>query len=178
MKLEKPRTTPNDYIQFGGEQKRRLNFKENYDIPAFTAKTPWVPSRFTREDLINRVANQKTVRNKKLNFVPEEPGEDPYAMFTNLGRFDPEIDYDFSIGRPLTNSFPEQQPDFNPLWKEVYTYSPVIPPEEKTENPFPRQANLDPNGYLLAMAELGTDTSIPVLPDLISENPQGSVGVS
>jgi len=177
MKLEQPRTSPNDYIKFGGEKEHKTNFKDNYDLPASSAKTPWIPSRFTQEDLTNRVANQRTTRNKKLNFVSEEPKPDSYVMFTNLGRFNPETDYDFTIGRPLTEMFPEQQPDFNPLWKEVYTYSPVISPEEKTENPFPRANNLDPNGYLLAMAEEGFTTNIPKLPDVISENPQGSINV-
>ena len=176
MKIDRPRTTPGDYIKFGGNKDKKLNFKDQYDLQASTQKTPWVPSRFGTEDLTQRAANRRLIYNDQ-NYVPEGELKNGYEMFPGLGRFSMETDYDFAIGRPSTPSFPEQQPDFDPNWNNSYGLSPVIPPEEKIKNPFPRQNNIDPNGYLAAMMAEGTNTDIPKLPELISENPQTSLSI-
>lgn len=176
MKLDKPRTSPSDYIKFGGNQDKKLNFKDQYDLKAAVQETPWIASRFGPQDLTKRIANKRLTLNE-LNFLPEGELQNEYVMFPGEGRFNMETDYDFTIGRPSTPNYPEQQPDFNPGWNDSYSLSPVIPPNEKIKNPFPRQDNLDPNGYLAAMINEGTNTEIPKLPDLINENPQGSVSV-
>jgi hypothetical protein len=98
-------------------------------------------------------------------------------MFPGRGRFNPSEDYDLAIGRPATLNFPEQQPDFNPTWNNLYLSSPVIPPGDKSKNPFPRRDNIDPNGYLQEMLQQGLTSSITPFPDLINENPQSSLSI-
>ena len=176
MKIDKPRTTPEKYIGFGGNQNKKLSFKAQYDLPATSQETPWVTSRFGPRDLTKRVANRRLNFND-LNFLPEGQEVEGYEMFPGRGRFNVEGDYDFAIGRPATPNYPEQQPDFNPNWNTSYLSSPVIPPGDKIKNPFPRQDNIDPNGYLLAMMEEGMNTGIPAFPDLINENPQASTSI-
>ncbi len=170
MKLNKPKTTPDKYITFGGNTSKKIHFKDQYksELP--------VPSRFGQPDLLDRISNRRLNLND-LNFVPEGEMGDGYEMFPGRGRFDMEVDYDFAIGRPNTPNYPEQQPDFDPLWNDAYSLSPVIAPEEKIKNPFPRQNNLDPNGYLQAMVEADPNTEIPALPDLINENPQAQTSI-
>lgn len=177
MKLNKPKTSPDKYIGFGGEKSKKLHFKDQYEVKPESAETPWIPSRFGQPDLLSRISNRRLNLND-LNFVPEGENATGYEMFPGKGRFDMSVDYDFNLGRPNTPNYPEQQPDFDPLWNEAYSLSPVIAPDEKIKNPFPRQNNLDPNGYLQTMMEQGTNTNIPVLPDLINENPQAQISVS
>jgi hypothetical protein len=177
MKTDKPRTTPDVYINFGGDTSKKLSYKDQFEVKASSAETPWVPSRFGQSDLLRAVSNRRLNLNH-LNFVPEGVSDQPYEMFPGKGRFAMEQDYDFAIGRPQTPNFPEQQPDFDPNWNNAYTLSPVIKPEEKIKNPFPRQDNLDPNGYLQAMMEEGTTTDIQAMPELIDENPKSSISIS
>jgi hypothetical protein len=176
MKIDRPRTSPGDYIKFGGNQDKKLKFKDQYDLKAAVQETPWITSRFGPQDLTKRVANRRLNLNE-LNFVPEGELQDGYEMFPGRGRFNMETDYDFTIGRPSTPNYPEQQPDFDPEWNNSYGLSPVIPPGEKIKNPFPRQDNIDPNGYLSAMLAEGTNTDIPKFPNLINENPQASLSI-
>lgn len=176
MKIDKPRTTPEKYIGFGGNQDKKLSFKAQYDLPAKSQETPWISSRFGRQDLTKRIANRRLNFND-LNFLPEGQEVKGYEMFPGQGRFDVNTDYDFPIGRPATPNFPEQQPDFNPFWNTSYISSPVISPDDKIKNPFPRQDNVDPNGYLAQMMEQGLNTNIPMFPDLINENPQTSTSI-
>lgn len=176
MNIDRPRTVPSDYIKFGGVQDKKLDYKDQYKLKANTQETPWVTSRFGSQDIQKRIANRRLNLNE-LNFVPEAGPTNSYEMFPRLGRFNMETDYDFEIGRPATANFPEQQPDFDPNWNGSYGLSPILPPEEKIKNPFPRATNLDPNGYLAAMIAQGTNTSIPSFPDLINENPQASTSI-
>ena len=176
MKIERPRTTPTDYIKFGNNKDKKLNFKDQYDLKANAQETPWITSRFGPQDLTKAIANKRLNFNA-LNYVPEGELQNGYEMFPRLGRFDMETDYDYDIGRPATPSYPEQQPDFNPEWNNSYSLSPVIPPGDKIKNPFPRRTNLDPNGYLAALMAEGSNTNIPAFPNLINENPQGSVSI-
>ena len=32
MKIDRPRTTPGDYIKFGGNKDKKLNFKDHFEI--------------------------------------------------------------------------------------------------------------------------------------------------
>lgn len=176
MKIDKPRTNPQDYIAFGGNQNKKLSFKSQYELPATSQETPWITSRFGPQDLTKRVANRRLNFND-LNFLPEGQEVQGYEMFPGRGRFDIYNDYDFAIGRPSTPNFPEQQPDFDPLWNEAYLSSPVIPPADKAKNPFPRQENPDPNGYVQQMMEEGLTPIISSFPDLINENPQASTSI-
>lgn len=133
-------------------------FKNKHDTD--TASGPWVPSRFTSEDLLKAIENRKLTLNPRLNAVPNSPFWDSenqlqpsdYEMFSGLGRFRRD-DYDFDEGRALTSVRPEQQPDFNPSWIEAYRLSPTLKPEDRSKNPMPRVKNPDPNGYIMAIAE-------------------------
>jgi hypothetical protein len=63
------------------------------------------------------------------------------------GPFRRDEDYDFETGRPKTRQRPEDQPDYNPMWKEMYSYSPTV--KELSENPMPSFYNPDPTGRIM-----------------------------
>jgi len=156
----------NRYISNPFDNKGRiasqLNFRElfrnKYDTE--TGGSPWVPSRYTSEDLLKAVQNRKVTLNPRLNFVPNSPFWDTenqlppedYEMFAGLGRFK-RSDYDFDNGRALTKARPQQQPDFKEEWVEAYKLSPTVNPGKRAKNPMPRTANPDPNGFIMSMAE-------------------------
>jgi hypothetical protein len=157
----------NRYISNPFDNKGRiasqLNFRElfrnKYDIE--TGGSPWVPSRFTSEDLLKSIQNRKVNLNPRLNFVPNSPFWDTenqlppeeYEMFAGLGRFNRPTDYDFENGRALTKTRPQQQPDFREEWVEAYKLSPTVNPGKRAKNPMPRMANPDPNGFIMSLAE-------------------------
>jgi hypothetical protein len=156
----------NRYISNPFDNKGRivsqLNFRElfrnKYDTE--TGGSPWVPSRYTSEDLLKAVQNRKVTLNPRLNFVPNSPFWDTenqlppedYEMFAGLGRFK-RSDYDFENGRALTKARPQEQPDFKNEWVEAYKLSPTVNPGKRAKNPMPRMANPDPNGFIMSMAE-------------------------
>lgn len=156
----------NRYISNPFDNKGRiasqLNFRElfrnKYDTE--TGGSPWVPSRYTSEDLLKAVQNRKVTLNPRLNFVPNSPFWDTenelppedYEMFAGLGRFK-RSDYDFENGRALTKARPQEQPDFKEEWVEAYKLSPTVNPGKRAKNPMPRTANWDPNGFIMSMAE-------------------------
>lgn len=156
----------NRYISNPFDNKGRiasqLNFRElfrnKYDTE--TGGSPWVPSRYTSEDLLKAVQNRKVTLNPRLNFVPNSPFWDTenqlppedYEMFAGLGRFK-RSDYDFENGRALTKARPQDQPDFKDEWVEAYKLSPTVNPGKRAKNPMPRMANPDPNGFIMSMAE-------------------------
>jgi hypothetical protein len=156
----------NRYISNPFDNKGRiasqLNFRElfrnKYDTE--TGGSPWVPSRYTSEDLLKAVQNRKVALNPRLNFVPNSPFWDTenqlppedYEMFAGLGRFK-RSDYDFENGRALTKARPQEQPDFKDEWVEAYKLSPTVNPGKRAKNPMPRMANPDPNGFIMSMAE-------------------------
>lgn len=177
MKLDKPKTTPSAYIEFGGNTEKRVRPRDQYSIKPESAQTPWVPSRFGQPDLLRAISNRRLNLNN-LNYVEEGEQTKPYEMFPRKGRFAPDVDYDNILGRPQTPNYPEQQPDFSPVWNELYKLSPVIAPEDKSVNPFPRQDNMDPHGYLQAMLAQGPTTQVTDFPDLIDENSKSSLPVS
>ena len=157
----------NRYISNPFDNKGRiasqLNFRElfrnKYDTE--TGGSPWVPSRYTSEDLLKAVQNRKVTLNPRLNFVPNSPFWDTdnqlppeqYEMFAGLGRFNRPTDYDFENGRALTKTRPQQQPDFRDEWVEAYKLSPTVNPGKRAKNPMPRMANPDPNGFIMSLAE-------------------------
>jgi hypothetical protein len=69
----------NRYISNPFDSKGRiasqLNFRElfrnKYDTE--TGGSPWVPSRYTSEDLLKAIQNRKVNLNPRLNFVPNSP---------------------------------------------------------------------------------------------------------
>lgn len=176
MTINAPRTTPDKYIAFGGDKTKKNSFRTQYSFPAASQITPWINSRFTADDLTIAISNKRLNFND-LNFVPEDGSEQAYEMFPGRGRFDSFVDYDYELGRPAIAAFPEEQPDFDPYWNELYLNSPVIPPSDKSKNPFPRSANPDPNGYLEQMMAEGLTPLISPFPELINENPQASTSV-
>jgi hypothetical protein len=140
----------------------QLNFRElfrnKYDTE--TGGSPWVPSRFTFEDLTKAFQTRKIIHNPRLNFVPNSPFWDTnnelpqskYDMF-GLGRFNRPNDYDFVNGRANTKTRPQDQPDYNPQWIQAYQLSPTVSPDKRAKNPMPRMKNPDPNGFIMRMAE-------------------------
>ena len=157
----------NRYISNPFDNKGRiasqLNFRElfrnKYDTE--TGGSPWMPSRYTSEDLLKGIQNRKVNLNPRLNFVPNSPFWDTenqlppeeYEMFAGLGRFNRPTDYDFENGRALTKARPQQQPDFRDEWVEAYKLSPTVNPGKRAKNPMPRMANPDPNGFIMSLAE-------------------------
>ena len=157
----------NRYISNPFDNKGRiasqLNFRElfrnKYDTE--TGGSPWMPSRYTSEDLLKGIQNRKVNLNPRLNFVPNSPFWDTenqlppeeYEMFAGLGRFNRPTDYDFENGRALTKTRPQQQPDFREEWVEAYKLSPTVNPGKRAKNPMPRMANPDPNGFIMSLAE-------------------------
>jgi len=144
-----------------GHMPKRLDFDDLFSSKASEGQYPWNPSRFGPKDLLKRSQTRKVNLNPDLNFVgnspffdgnPDKPTQD-YELFEGLGRFNRPFDYDFEEGRALTKQRPQDQPDFNPEWKEAYDFSPTLSPEKSARNPMPRMANPDPNGYLMQVAE-------------------------
>ena len=140
----------------------QLSFRELFRDKYATEHggSPWVPSRYTFEDLTKAVQNRKVIHNPRLNYVPNSPfwdennelPEQGYEMFQGLGRFK-RSDYNFDEGRALTRVRPENQPDFNPDWVEAYKLSPTVRPDKRAKNPMPRTRNPDPNGFIMQLAE-------------------------
>ena len=140
----------------------QLSFRELFRDKYATEHggSPWVPSRYTFEDLTKAVQNRKVIHNPRLNYVPNSPfwdennelPEQGYEMFQGLGRFK-RADYNFDEGRALTRVGPEDQPDFNPSWMEAYKLSPTVRPDKRAKNPMPRTRNPDPNGLIMQLAE-------------------------
>jgi hypothetical protein len=163
----------NRYISNPFDNKGRiasqLNFRElfrnKYDTE--TGGSPWVPSRYTSEDLLKGIQNRKVALNPRLNFVPNSPFWDTenqlppedYEMFAGLGRFK-RSDYDFENGRALTKARPQEQPDFKDEWVEAYRLSPTVNPGKRAKNPMPRMANPDPNGFIMSMAENRAESEV------------------
>jgi hypothetical protein len=140
----------------------QLSFRELFRDKYATEHggSPWVPSRYTFEDLTKAVQNRKVIHNPRLNYVPNSPfwdennelPEQGYEMFQGLGRFKRD-DYSFEEGRALTRVRPENQPDFNPEWMEAYKLSPTVRPDKRAKNPMPSTRNPDPNGFIMQLAE-------------------------
>jgi hypothetical protein len=142
------------YIDFTKDpfrEKRQVNFNDSFSSKPSSGKSPWMPSRFTEEDLLRRVQTRKLQLNPTLNFVGDTPEE--YEVFANIGRFTRKEGYNFEEGRPNTTLRPEEQPGFSPVWVEAYRISPTVKPDKRASNPMPRVANPDPKGYMMAAAE-------------------------
>ena len=143
-----------------GEIGKQLDFHDLFKEKSRSGQYPWNPDRFTTADLLKRQQTRKLKLNPDLNFVGNTPFFDEnqevtpdYELFEGIGRFNRPMDYDFASGRPLTTGRPENQPDFNPYWLEAYRISPTLSPDAQSKNPMPRDANPDPNGYIMAMAQ-------------------------
>jgi hypothetical protein len=142
------------YIDFTKDpfrERRQVNFNDSFSSKPSSGKAPWMPSRFTEEDLLRRVQTRKLQLNPTLNFVGDTPEE--YEVFANIGRFTRKEGYNFEEGRPNTTLRPEEQPGFSPVWVEAYRISPTVKPDKRASNPMPRVANPDPKGYMMAAAE-------------------------
>lgn len=172
-RLELDRYITNPFLTSAAGKRSRisaqLNFRDLFRNKHATERgsAPWVPSRFTDEDIVKSIQTRKITQNPNLNFVPNSPFWDTeneldpkqYEMFAGLGRFHRQ-DYDFDEGRALTRSRPQQQPDFDPQWIEAYNLSPTVKPDKRTKNPMPRMRNPDPNGYLMTMAEQKAENEV------------------
>jgi len=144
----------------GSYDQRKLSFSDSFRTPSRSNKTPWTPSRFTEEDLLNRIKTKQLNLNPNLNFISNAPFFDDnskvtegYELFKGLGRFKRREDYDFASGRAKTAQRPQDQPDYQPLWMEAYKLSPTLNPEKRAKNPMPTMSNPDPRGFLMAIAE-------------------------
>ena len=163
-----------DFTKDPFREKRQVNFNDSFSSKPSSGKAPWMPSRFTEEDLLRRVQTRKLQLNPTLNFVGDTPEE--YEVFANIGRFTRKEGYNFEEGRPNTTLRPEEQPGFSPVWVEAYRISPTVKPDKRASNPMPRVANPDPKGYMMAAAEeralkeVESDKSVAQLLSSSSEN--------
>jgi len=144
----------------GGYEHKKLSFDDLFRTTSRSNKTPWTPSRFTEEDLLNRVKTKQLNLNPDLNFISNSPFFDDntkvnnnYELFKGLGRFKRREDYDFVAGRAKTTQRPQDQPDFQPLWVDAYKLSPTLSPDKRAKNPMPTMSNPDPRGFLMVVAE-------------------------
>ena len=152
---------PEKYINFTQDvfrKKRQLNFDELFATKADSGAAPFTPSRFESPDLLRRIQTRKLRLNPGLQYVGEDPQK--LEVFAGIGRFNRKEDYDFNVGRAVTNQRPEEQPGFNPVWKDMYALSPTVKPEKRISNPMPRASNPDPKGYLMATAEKRAENDV------------------
>jgi hypothetical protein len=140
------------YLDYGKDlfvKKRNLNFDDLFSVKSNSGAPPWNLNRFDSTDLLRRIQTKKLIQNPGLQQVGEEPTE----VFSGIGRFDRNKDYDFMNGRAKTNQRPEEQPGFNTTWGEFYSLSPTMDPGKRISNPMPRAKNPDPKGYIMAQME-------------------------
>jgi hypothetical protein len=140
------------YLDYGKDlfvKKRNLNFDDLFSVKSNSGAPPWNLNRFDSTDLLRRVQTKKLIQNPGLQQVGEEPTE----VFSGIGRFDRNKDYDFMNGRAKTNQRPEEQPGFTQTWGEFYSLSPTMDPGKRISNPMPRAKNPDPKGYIMAQME-------------------------
>lgn len=139
-------------------KKRQLNFDDLFSAKSDSGTAPWTPSRFESTDLLRRIQTRKLKFNPGLQFVGDDPLQ--FEVFSGIGRFNRREDYDFNNGRALTKQRPEDQPGFNPVWKDMYALSPTLEPGDRISNPMPRASNPDPKGYLMAVAEKRAENEV------------------
>lgn len=150
---------PQRYVDFTKdvfEKKKNLNYADLFTVPADSFETPFSPGRFNETDIKKSLSARKQKLNPGLGFVEFKQDEEgrviPNEVFAGIGGpFNRQKDYNFNDGRPNTRQRPEDQPDYNPMWREMYAFSPTV--EERSENPMPRMSNPDPKGRLMAQAE-------------------------
>jgi hypothetical protein len=150
---------PQRYIDFTKdvfERKSKVDYATLFTVPADSFETPFSPGRFNETDIRKSLSARKQKLNPGLGFVEFKQDEEgrviPNELFAGIGGpFNRQKDYNFNDGRPNTRQRPEDQPDYNPMWKEMYAFSPTV--EERSENPMPRMSNPDPKGRLMAQAE-------------------------
>jgi len=140
-----------DYTKDVFAKKRQLNFDDLFSAKADSGVPPFTVNRFDDRDLLRRIQTRKLQLNPGLQFVGEDAQD--LEVFAGIGRFNRREDYDFNNGRALTKQRPEDQPGFNPIWRDMYALSPTLEPGDRISNPMPRAANPDPKGYLMATAE-------------------------
>lgn len=141
---------PQRYIDFTKdvfEKKKNLNYADLFTVPATSFETPFSPGRFSETDIRKNIAARKLKLNPGLGFVEFKEDEKgrviPNEVFAGIGGpFRRDEDYDFQTGRPNTRQRPEDQPDYNPMWKEMYELSPTV--SNISKNPMPSVYNPDP----------------------------------
>jgi len=152
---------PDKYIGFTSDvfkRKRQLNFDDLFSAKSDSGTAPWTPSRFESADLLRRIQTRKLRFNPGLQYVGEDAQQ--LEVFAGIGRFVRKEDYDFNAGRALTKQRPEEQPGFNPIWRDMYALSPTLKPDKRVSNPMPRASNPDPKGYLMATAEKRAENEV------------------
>ena len=150
---------PQRYIDFTKdvfERKSKVDYATLFTTPADSFQTPFSPGRFTETDIRKNLAARKLKLNPGLGYVEFKQDEKgrviPNEVFAGIGGpFRRDKDYDFQTGRPNTRQRPEDQPDYNPIWKEMYALSPTV--KNPSENPMPSVYNPDPTGQIMARAE-------------------------
>ena len=147
-----------DYTKDVFAKKKQLNFDDLFAAKADSGTAPWTPNRFDSTDLLRRIQTRKLRFNPGLQFVGEDAQQ--LEVFAGIGRFDRRKDYDFNNGRALTRQRPEEQPGFNPVWRDMYALSPTLKPDDRINNPMPRAANPDPRGYLMSVAEKKAENEV------------------
>ena len=147
---------PNAHIGEVGQsfiKQKKIDYADSFQAKASEGEPPFNINRFGARELNNKLVTRKLSLNPRLNFVGDQPEQ--YEVFAGLGRFDTERAdlFDFSKGRPNTNTDFRSSPDFKETWVDAYRLSPTISQGDKVTNPLPRERNPDPKGNLMAAAE-------------------------
>ena len=157
---------PQRYIDFTKdvfERKSKVDYATLFATPADSFQTPFSPGRFTETDIRKSLAARKQKLNPGLGFVEFKQDEEgrviPNEVFAGIGGpFNRQRDYNFDTGRPNTKQTPEEQPDYNPMWKEMYAYSPTV--KEPIENTMPTKTNPDPQNQLMKKAQAKAENEV------------------
>lgn len=157
---------PQRYIDFTKdifEKKKNLNYADLFTVPADSFQAPFSLGRFTESDIRKSLTARKQKLNPGLGFVEFKQDEEgrviPNEVFAGIGGpFNRQRDYNFDTGRPNTKQTPEEQPDYNPMWKEMYAYSPTV--SERIENTMPTKTNPDPQNRLMKEAQAKAENEV------------------
>jgi hypothetical protein len=123
---------PQRYVDFTKdvfEKKKNLNYADLFTVPADSFETPFSPGRFNETDIRKSLSARKQKLNPGLGFVEFKQDEEGRVIPNEvlLVSADLLIDKEITIlmtGRPNTKQTPEDQPDYNPMWKEMYALVP------------------------------------------------------
>ena len=131
----------------------KINRDFGESFAATNTDPPFVPNaHFDAASLRNRLQTRKMTQNPRLNFAASEDGA--FELFTGgRGRFDNQRAdlYDFAAGRGRTKQNFTADPQFKPMWAELYFNSPTL--ETTVSNPMPRLKNPDPKNNIMNRAE-------------------------
>lgn len=154
MPYDRRLSRPQDYMDdakkfFRDGRRDKIDYKTAFQNKASEGEVPFNFGRFGAEELTKKIASRKLTENPRLE-LSSVMGE-VSNVFTGLGRFDRETDYNFIEGRANTIMNFKYDENYNPLWAETYSLSPTV--VDKVSSPMPTDMDPDPKGILMSTAE-------------------------